>query len=175
MVKLNKSTVKKLALNAAVLFSSLSGTGQMAQAQKTDAKSSGKSSLPELYANAKIANPNIRFPSYEDVCNELNKISLEEAAWDRTAFVFNSVVSTMNKIAAKGVEVWNNPKARDLFVKEIMKEVTGRKFYAASCIATGCYSVLNTLYNLSDDAQLLPDNKIYGNAFLADKKIKKSY
>lgn len=143
-----------------------------AAAQNVQSLKETTATLRGLYAHAEVSGQ--RLPPFEAVCDEINKITLEEAARDRTTYVFNAVVDSMNHKATQARQVWKDPAQKRRLVSDIMYEVGGQRRYAPSCIATCCYAVLKAFDALSDTTDILPkDGKTFGTAFLSDPMIKK--
>lgn len=166
---------RKFSIGATLMLCGLFGGGQAAANPKSDEKATSLKNgiLSEMYAYASHTAKE-SLPKFEEVCNEINKISLEEAAWDRTAFVFNAVVDSMNTKASEALQAWKNPREKQALVKNIMYAVTGQKKFAPSCIATCNYSIFKAFDALADTTNIVPEEAAaFGNAFLQDEQVKK--
>lgn len=168
--RLSMNKTKKLTLSSMLLLGGLFGGGHTALADKVN--SGEKSSLSDLYASVShIYKKNL--PKFETICDEISKISYEEAALDRTSYVFHAVVDTMNTKAAQAQAVWKNPKKKSALVKDIMYSAGGNHTFAPSCIATCTSSVFKAFDALSDTTEIISKEcSTYGNTFLNDPKIK---
>lgn len=168
--RLSMNKTKKVTLSSVLLLGSLFGGGHSALAEKVSGP--GKSSLSDLYASVSHTYKQ-QLPQFETICDEIAKIPYEDAARDRTSYVFNAVVDSMNIKAAEALAVWKNPRKKSALVKDIMYSAGGSRKFAPSCIATCSASLFEAFDALSDTTEIISkDCATYGNAFLENPKVK---
>ena len=100
-------------------------------------------------------------------------LTFEDAARDKTSFVFMNVVNNMNNIAQEGLKVWKNPAKKAQFVRGIFQTAVGYKSTQASCLASCFAALIKALEDQGIDTSFLPKRiRTYGNNLVAEKEMK---
>ena len=159
-----KLKARTIALSAAALIGGMVSQGQNVVSRKAADKAG------DYYAYLMKTNPG---KDVFDITSGYKNLTFEDAAKDRTSYVFMQVVSNMDSIAQKGLKVWKNPSKKRAFVSDIFQTAVDYRSTASSCLAACSASIIGALKSLDDNPDFMPKScRTYGNNLVSEKEFK---